>query len=617
MGKKTWREIYKERTEDCVKALSRVRSGSRVFISAGCGRPQKLIDELMRQADKLDDIEIIHLMTLGIAPYVENDYKKSFRHNALFIGDNVSEAVSSGMADYTPISKYQITKQLRSGRISLDAAFVTVSPPNEMGFVSMGITVGVSKSAATCARYVIAEVNPNMPRTLGDTFIHVSEIDSFVISDLPLVEAPTIPTTPEWDNIARNCAKLIEDGATVQLGYNPISFALTKYLQERQDLGLLTDVLTAPSVELIKNGVINNANKSMHPHKTIVSLCYGTKETYDFVADNPQIEFHPCDYVNNPFFISQHDRMIAINEASKVDLSGMVCAKSTGPSFGSGFMLGATHAKRGKSIICLPSTSAGGKESNIVMHVDPGSGIGISLNRDDVQFVVTEYGVASLHGRTVRERALALIHVAHPKFREELLNLAKEHYYVYQDQILPPEAVYPNHLEHWHELKDGTKVFVRPSVPEDERMVQSFVYSLCENSIHYRFHGKPQKMDHSNVQHFVSVDYEESLTLLAILKGENNEEENVIGMAQFLLYPGQKRAEVAFISADKYQKLGIGTQLLKDLVGVGREKGVEKLFAEVLSQNKGMLDVFHKSELPIELVLDEGVYDISLDITAT
>lgn len=572
-----------------------------------------MMDELIRLAGKISDIEIIHLMTLGLAPYVSTEYSNYFRHNALAVGSNVSEAVASGAADYTPISKYQINKLLKSGRIPFDVALIAVSPPDKKGYVSVGISAGVCRSAAKCARYIVAEVNPNMPYTLGDTLIHVSEIDAFVMSSLPLVEAPEIPVTEEWDRIARNCAKLIEDGATIQLGYNPISFALVKYLKDDHDLGLFTDILSVPAIELIKMDVITNARNSINPFKTITSVCYGTKESYEYISHNPMIEFRLSEYVNDPFVIAQNERMIAINEGAKVDLSGMVRAIKTGPGFGSGFMCGAAHAERGKSIIVLPSTDDDGETSNVVMNIDLGGGIGVSCDRNDVQYVITEYGVADLHGRTIRERAVALIHIAHPKFREDLMKLAKENNYVYQDQILSRGAIYPHHLEHNYKLKNGMEVLVRPSRPEDEKMVQSFSYNLNEESVNYRFHGRPQNMHHSSVQKFVNVDYEENLTLLAIHHGEHEEE--VIGMAQYLFYPNINQAEVAFVTADMHQNQGLGSHLLDTLICFGKGKRVEKFFAEVLARNRMMLSVFNNSGFPVTCVLEEGVYDVRIDIT--
>ncbi len=612
---RNWKAIYKERSVSATDALSKIRSGSRIFISAGCGRPQVLVDALVNLTGKIADIEVIHMKSFGIAPYTSCEYEDCFRHNALFIGSNVSEAVAEGRADYTPIGKYQIAKLLQQGRIPIDVALIQVSPPNEQGYVSMGITVGISKTASDCAKFVVAQVNPNMPRTLGDSFLHISQIDAFVHAQSQIVQAPPLDVDEVTDKIAYHVARLIEDGAVLHLGYNSIAFALPKYLCERIDLGIHTDILVAPLVELIKCGAVSNARKKINKNKSITSLCYGSKEIYKFIDNNPHIEFHPCLYVNDPFIISNNDHMIALNEAHKVDLSGLVCAKLVGPRFGSGFMVGATHSNRGKSIAALPSTTPDEKESNIVMNIEMNHGVAMSTNRDDIQYVVTEFGIAALQGKTIRERALALIHIAHPKFREELMKAAKDNKYVHEDQLLPAGAIYPDKLEHRHILDNGLKIFIKPAKPTDERAVQCFVYKLDEKSIHYRFHGTQQTMHHSRVQHYVNTDYDETLTLLAYRKGEFDEEE-IIGIAQYLFYPSNNQVEVAFITGEDFQNMGIGTYLLKCLIDFGREKNVEKFFAEVLPENRQMLAVFHKSGVELNSVLDDGVYHITLNITA-
>ncbi len=614
MPTRSWEAIYAERTSEPNLALMKIRSGSRVFIAAGCGRPETLMQALVDLPGKIADIELMHFMTLGLGPYTSAKYESRFRHNTLFLGSAASGAVAKGRADFTPTGKFRIAKLFRSGRIRLDAALIQVSPPNAQGYVSMGITVGISKTAAECAHYLVAEVNPRMPITLGDSFLHVSEIDAFVHSEHELVEAPPWEVDPISDEIARHVARLIEDRATVHFGYNAIAFAMPKYLRDHRDLGVHTDILTAPVVELIRSGTANGAAKTVHPHKAITSLCYGTRETYDFVAENPQIEFHPCEHVNDPFVIAQHDRMVAINQGHQVDLTGLACARFLGPRFGSGFLLGASLARYGKSIVVLPSSSADEKQSNIVLDIDPGQGLAMSTDRNAVQYVITEYGIADLIGKSIRERALALIHIAHPKFREQLLRGAKERCYVYADQVMPTHAIYPDHLEYWHPSDTNERILIRPARPTDERLVQSFIYGLDEESIQYRFHGRLETVHHSRIQHLVSVDYDESMTILAVLCEEGRQEQ-VIGLAQYHLYPALNEVEVAFLTAEEYRNRGIGTCLLEVLIRLGRERGVNALFAEVLRGNRSMLRVFHKAGMPLRSVFTEGVYNVKLDLT--
>jgi GNAT superfamily N-acetyltransferase len=306
--------------------------------------------------------------------------------------------------------------------------------------------------------------------------------------------------------------------------------------------------------------------------------------------------------------------MIAINEAFKVDLSGLVCAKFIGPRFGDGFMHGAGYAKRGRSIVTIPSTTANGEESNIVMHIEPTLGIAMSTNRDDVHYVVTEYGIATLRGRSIRERALALIHIAHPKFRDELMKAAKAHRFVYADQLLALDAIYPDHVESQLTLKDDTRLLFRPAIPTDERMVQSFLYGMDARGIRYRFHGKLETVHHNRVQHFVNVDYTGTVTILGIREGDHGKE--VIAIGQYLMYPEIEKAEVAFITAEDFRNRGIGTHLLKLLIGMAREKSIKAFFAEVLRQNHGMLKVFRKGGVPVEMTCEDGVHHVTLDLTA-
>ncbi len=611
-----WRALYEARTVSAREALSAIRSGSRVFMSAGCGRPQLLIDELVHLARKIADIELIHLMTIGLAPYTSAEYANRFRHNGLFIGSDVAAAVADGRADFTPTNKLQIARLFRERRLTIDVSLIQVSPPDDAGYVSMGITIGISKTAAECAGHVIAEVNSNMPRTCGDTLLHVSQIDAFVPSTRPLLEAPAREVDATADEIARHCSRLIDDGATIHVGYTPIAYALPKYLMRRLDLGVHTDILTPPLVELIQAGVITNARKNINPRKTITSLCYGTKETYAYVADNADIAFHPAEYVNNPLTIAQNDHMVAINEARAVDLTGLVCARFRGPRFGSGFMHGASFARHGRSIVTLRASTPDESQSNIVMDIDPGHGVAMSTNRDEIRYVITEYGTADLLGKTIRERALALIHIAHPKFRDGLLQAAKERHYVYADQLRQPHTTYPDHFESRHMFADGTRIQVRPARPTDERKVQTFLYGMDEASIRYRFHGRLETLHHDRVQSFVNVDYEGTVTILAFRVGERGREQEVVAIGQYHYYPTSAQAEVAFTTGGQYRSRGMATYLLKALIRMANDQGIRGMFAMVLRENQPMLRVFRKVGVPMTTKFEDGFHHVTMDISA-
>ncbi|MCK4412349.1 MAG: GNAT family N-acetyltransferase [Candidatus Eisenbacteria sp.] len=612
-----WRSLYEARTMDSRQALSAIRSGSRVFMAGGCGRPQLLIDELVHLGSKIADIELIHLMTIGLAPYTSSKYENRFRHNAFFVGSDVAGAVREGRADFTPTNKYQICRLLRDRRLLLDVSLIQVSPPDDGGYVSMGITVGISKTAAECADCVIAEVNPNMPRTCGDTRLHVEQIDAFVLSTNLLLEAPAREVDRVSDEIARHCSRLIGDGATIHVGYTPVTYALSKYLRRRNDLGVHTDILTPPLIELAKQGVITNACKTINAGKIITSLCFGSRETYEYVADNCEIEFHPAEYVNDPFIVARHDRMVAINEVGQVDLTGSVCMRYVGPRFGSSFMIGASHAREGRSIVTLPSATPDEAESNIVMDFDQKYGIAMATNRDDIHYVITEYGIAELVGRTIRERALALIHVAHPKFRDELMYAARARNYVHADQMLQEHIAYPDYVESRSTTADGTPILVRPARPTDERKVQSFLYGMDEASIRYRFHGKLESLHHDRVQSFVNVDYEGTVTILGIRLGDRGGEEEVLAIGQYLYDSLTDQAEVAFTTASSFRCQGIATCLLKTLISMAQDRGIRRVFAMVLRENQAMLRVFRRASVPMESTFEDGCHHVTLDLSAT
>lgn len=424
-----WEALYRSKVTDPATAVSAVKSGNRIYLGSGAGVPQVLVRALMERAPELRDVEIVHILHFGEAPYVRPEYTGHFRHNALFIGANVREAVQAGRADFTPIFLSEVPALFRSGRLPLDFAFIQVSPPDEHGFCSFGVEVGCTKPAAEAARVVIAEVNRQMPRTLGDSFIHVRNIDVIVEVDYPLPEAPQGGSTPVHRRIGEIIAEMIPDGATLQLGIGSIPDAVLANLRHHRDLGIHTELFSDGVIELVEAGVITGARKTIHRGKVVAGFLFGSKRLYDFVSDNPIIELHPTDYVNDPFIIAQHENMVSINSALEVDLTGQVAADSIGHRFYSGvggqldFVRGAARAKGGMPIIALPATAKGGTISRIVPTLKPGAGV--TTTRNDVHYVVTEYGVAELHGKTVRERVQALIRIAAPQFREELTRQAK------------------------------------------------------------------------------------------------------------------------------------------------------------------------------------------------
>lgn len=430
---------YIKKVMTAEQALQSVRSGMRVYIQPGCAEPETLVEALLKRAPFVKNVEVVHLLTLGNADYVKPEMEGHFRHNAMFIGGNVREAVNDGRADYTPMYLSEVEDLFESGAMPLDVALIQVSPPDPHGFCSFGVGIDTTLTAAKCAKHVIAQVNDQMPRTYGDSFIHVSQIHSFVESSRPLCQLPAPEITDLHVAIAKNVAGLIEDGACIQTGIGGIPDAVLPFLMDRKDLGVHTELVSDSVVPLIEAGVINGNRKNFKPRKIILGFVLGSKKLFDFVDNNPIFEFHPNSYTNNPMFVARNDNMVAINSALQIDLTGQVCSDSIGTYFYSGiggqvdFLRGASRAKGGKPIIALPSTAKGGTVSRIAPMLSPGAGV--VTPRGLTRYVVTEYGVAYLYGKSIRERAKALIEIAHPKFRDELYDYCEQTKWLKQQEV--------------------------------------------------------------------------------------------------------------------------------------------------------------------------------------
>ena len=425
-----WEAIYRRKVTDAGIALANIESGDSVYIGGGAGAPAVLVDGLIERAPDLRKVQLIHILTFIDAPYVDQKYEGSFRSNSLFIGGNVRRAVQEGRADFTPIFLSEIPGLFQRKILPVDVALIALSPPDEHGFCSFGVEVGTTKPAAESARIIIAEVNRQMPRTLGDSFIHVSRLTHVVEVDHPLPEAPQGGSSPQQMRIGEHIAEMIPDGATLQMGIGSIPDAVLQNLGGHKDLGIHTELFSDGVVSLFERGIITCSRKSFHPGKMIAGFLFGSQKLYDFVDNNPIVELHPTDYVNDPFNIAQNDNMVAINAALQVDLTGQICADSIGPVLYSGvggqvdFIRGAARSKGGLPIIALPSTAKNDEISRISPLLPEGSGV--TTTRNDVHYVVTEYGVASLYGKSIRQRARELINIAHPKFREQLTASAQE-----------------------------------------------------------------------------------------------------------------------------------------------------------------------------------------------
>lgn len=615
MSISTWRQHYEKRVIDARTAIDHIKPGFRIVIGSACGAPQALIRELAAWPTTLSDIEIVHLLTFGDAPYVDPKFDGIFRHNAFFIGDNVRSAVSAGRADYTPIMLSEIPSLFKTKRLSIDAALISVTPPDEYGYCSLGISVDLTKSAAENARLVIAQVNPQMPRVLGNSFIHVEEIDCFVEHEAPIVEYAYEPQGEVADKIGYHVSKLVDDGATIQIGIGAIPNSLCRYLTQKKHLGVHSEVISDGLIDLIREGVVDCSRKSILPNKVVASFAMGSASMYRFLNNNPIFEFQPTEYANSPLTIAKNHKMTAINSALTVDLTGQVNSDSLGYRFYSGiggqadFIRGAALAPEGRPIITLPSVTPDGKHSRITPHLEEGAGVVIT--RGDVHYVVTEWGIAYLHGKTVRERALALISIAHPQFRESLLAAAKKNNYLFQDQMLP-EQPYPIELETTFQLKSGEKVFVRPVLASDEDRFREMFYGLSRESRLFRFFWPLRSMPHQKAQPMVNVDYENQMGLVA-LKGWPKEEA-IVSVGTYFVDNETKSANVAFMTRDDHQNLGLGTFMLQSLIKLARARGIKKISAEVLPENLIMLHVFRKAAESMRVRSEDGILKITFEI---
>jgi acyl-CoA hydrolase/RimJ/RimL family protein N-acetyltransferase len=599
-----WRDQCKSKLMPLKSAIALIRRGDHIHLSDGSATPLGIIPGLVSEDAHLGDNEILHMLTLGDAPYVRPEFADKFRHNALFIGPNVREAVTAGRADYTPVFLSEIPALIRSGRIPIDVSIVSVSPPDAGGYCTFGTHVDINPAATSVARLVIAQVNPRMPRTFGPSRIHIDQIHAMVEAEHPLPELRPPHSRPETEAIACYVAELIPDGATLQLGIGGIPDAVLRYLQDRNDLGIHTEMFSDGVVALARLGVVTGKRKTLHAGKIVASFILGTHGTYDFVGDNPVVEMYPVDYSNDPFVIAQNDDMIAINTCLEIDLTGQVCSDSIGTNFYSGiggqvdFIRGAARSKRGKPVIALPSTACGGTVSRIVPRLDEGAGV--VTTRGDVHYVVTEFGVANLHGKNIRQRAVALISIAHPKFRSWLLAEAKQRRFVYADQIEPPMHVplYPRQLETTVRLRDRLSVLIRPIKPTDESKLHDMFYRFSRETIYQRFFMVKKTLPRKSLQEFCTIDYDTDMTLVASIRGPDTE--MIVGMALFAFDRGTGFAEAACVVADEFQGRGIGTQLMQKLVDVAESRHVKGFTAEILSNNLRMLRVFEKCGYPIE-----------------
>ena len=612
---------YPDKFADEKQIFSKIHPGNRIFISTACAEPQYLVNSLVKYVESnpkaFFDAEVLHVWTLGVAPYTEEKFQSNFRHNSFFIGDNTRDAVNEGLADYTPIFLSQVPDLFKRGAVPVDVALIQTSLPDLHGYMSLGISVDIVKSAVDAAKLVIAQVNSHMPRVHGDGFIHVEQVDYIIPYDEPVIEFDE----PVDDDVAKKIgdyvSRLVQDGDTIQVGYGSRLNSIIRSLKGKKNLGVHTELMSDAIADLMMAGVIDNSKKNIDQGKTVATFCMGKKSTYAFLHDNPSTDFRTIEYTNNPLTIAQHDNMIAINSALEIDLTGQATAESIGKVFYSGvggqadFMRGAILAKNGKTILTIQSTARDDNVSRIVPFLHEGSGV--TVVRGDIHYVISEYGIAYLHGKNIRERAMELIAIAHPKFRPWLIEEAKKLNLIYKDQAFVPgkRGEYPESLEALRTGKTGLQLMLRPVKISDEPALKDFFYALSENSMYRRFISSRRDMPHERLQEFVIIDYSQELVILAT--AVNREKEEVIGLGQYGIGREVHTAEVAFAVKDQYQNKGIGTELLNYLIYLGKRNSLLAFTAEVIYDNKPMLSIFEKAGFKI-VSSGSGIYELHLDL---
>jgi acyl-CoA hydrolase/GNAT superfamily N-acetyltransferase len=593
------------------EAVSQIKNGSRVFIGTGCGEPQHLIRAMVND-ETIQDVLVYQMLSSTFSQYIaDKSFRRRFSLKLFFISASMRKAAFEGKIDYIPAYLSQIPKLFASHRIGLDVALVQVSPPDKFGYCSLGVSVDITRSGLENARLVIAQVNPLMPRTWGDSFVHVDEIDWLVPYEEPLVEM--VPAGKD-NEIARRIghfvSQLIDDGATLQIGFGHLPYAIMQYLDSKNDLGLHTQLITDGLIPLFEKNVITNKKKTLLPGRVVASLCMGSKKLYDYVDNNPTFYFRSSEYVNDPTIIARNDNLVSISSALEVDLTGQICSDSMGYLFYSGigdqvdFLRGSSMSNGGFSIVALPSTAQNGSVSRIVSHLSEGAGV--ATTRGDVNFVITEYGIAELQGKSIYQRVMELAQIAHPKFREQLINVAKKRHYIFSDQLPPSteDLLFLEEYKSTFKLKNGKTMEFRPLLPSDEIAYRNFFYSLQEKTIYMRFFYRMRSFSHEVVQkHWSSVDYHKNMSIIGLVQKGGHKEIVAIGT---YAYDHEQVAEIAFVVREDYQSMGIASYLLEVLEQIAKENNYTHFQASVLRENSAMIQVFKKRYPDLKVSTQSG-----------
>jgi acyl-CoA hydrolase len=598
---------------DAKQALAMIRPGSRIYLGTGCAAPRKLIAGLESMASGPPDLELVSFLTTSALLNEGSASASQYRHRTFFVGSDVRGLAASGRLDYVPICLEEVPELLASGRLPIDVALLQVTPPDARGFVSLGVSVDLAPAVLNVARIVIAELNPWMPRTYGESFVHVDRFNAFVSVDTPITEYRHPPAGETAERVARYIAAIIDDGSTLQIGLGRVPNEALHYLIDRRDLGIHSDVITDGIVNLVEAGVVTGRRKTLHRDRIVTSYCLGTRKLYDFVDKNPLLNFLPIDQVCDPRAVEANSRMVSITQAFAIDLTGQVCVDQFEGEFYGGvstqaaFIRGAARSPGGKPIVCLASTTENGV-SRIKPQLETGDGVGIA--RSDVHYVVTEYGIAHLFGKSIRERALALIEVAHPDHREALLASAKRLGYVPREQYLASQSAYPVHEERRIRLANGAEVLIRPARAGDADGLRALFHLLSPDDVYTRFFRQVRSLSYQELQTLCNVNHETQVAFLAVTGPRENEV--IVGSACYFLNPTTNLAEVAYMVTPQWQGLGLGTALQVRLQEYAVSRGVRGFVAEVLPNNARMVGLASHAQGTATTMRDEDSIQITI-----
>ena len=606
-----WADRYVEKKQRAEDAVRLIKPGQRVFIGSYCGEPQYLVRQFFLQAPRFTDIEIVRLMAMENIPLsliADQTKDQNLNIRSFYNGSLMPEGLAQSRRFTTPMNLFEIPPLFRQRKLYIHVALVQTAPPDDFGWMSLGVSVDVTQAAALSADIVIAQVNPRMPRVMGNSFLHVNDVDVIVEHDEPIISVPKTPESEAVQKIARHAAMLIEDGSTLQAGIGPVHQAVFTALCDKNDLGLHSQFITDEVMHLVAKGVITNRCKGLNDDKLVASSAIGTNFLYEFLDDNPSVEFHPSDYVSSPAVLLQNNKMTAMNVAMMMDLTGQVAADALARQHYLGingmldFMRGAALSSGGKSIMMLTSTSEDGKKSHIVPMLDKTA---VVVPRSDVRYVVTEYGAVNLHGKSLQERVMAMISLAHPDFREELFIQAREIGLIGKERVLSESihGIYPLNLEETREI-NGEKVTVRPAKPVDIRRIQEHFYAMHPNDIYSRFMHAKTRFVRDEIEEKSQIDYINNLTIVVVI-GEFGFG-RIVGVGEYLLEKAGNTAEVAFSISKEWQGRGLGKILLQKLSAAARENGISQFVAYTSPQNKKMIELFKSLPYKISNAYESG-----------